>query len=169
MSKPERKLHPSGISKARTWRGHSRRRAAGRRSCRGRAWWTGRELAAACPGRSCSIWKPWRLWPRGRCSTSQPSTGSTWRCGAGGCWCLGGWERRRSPSWKGKQGSAQFRSSLQDTFVSHRACLPKAGNVLRFSNTQALFINELGSSVSIFYPHFTTSPIITGIVYIIPS
>lgn len=102
ISTPGRKRHPDVISKARTWRGHNQKMAGGIRSCTGQAWWTGREWAIACPGRNYSIWKLWRPWPRERCNTSRPSTGSTWMCGVEGYWCLGGWGRRRSPSWKEK-------------------------------------------------------------------
>ena len=98
ISTSERKLCPKGIAKVRTWRGHNQKMVGGTRSCTGRAWWTGRGWARAFPGRSYSIWKPWRPWPQEHCSTSQPSTGSTWMYGAEGYWCLGGWERRRSPS-----------------------------------------------------------------------
>lgn len=98
ISTSERKLCPKQITKVRTWKGHNQKMVGGTRSCTGRAWWTGRGWARAFPGRSYSIWKLWRPWPQEHCNTSQPSTGSTWMYGAEGYWCLGGWERRRSPS-----------------------------------------------------------------------
>lgn len=119
ISTPGRKQQPNGISKARTWRGRNQKMAGGIRSCTAQAWWTRTGWAIACPGRNCSIWKLWRPWPQERCSTSRPSTGSTWMCGVEGCWCLGGWGRRRSPSWKEKHGSAQFKSSLHNKATQH--------------------------------------------------
>lgn len=165
ISTPGRKRHPGGISKARTWTGHNQKMAGAIQSCTGRAWWTGRGWAVACPGRSYLIWKLWRPWPQERCNTSRPSTGSTWRCGVEGYWFLGGWGRRRSPSWKEKQGSAQFQSSLhnkviQHLLISHHAYLLKAENVGPLSVHKRFFINKLDWPISIFCAHFIISPII---------
>lgn len=139
ISTPERKLCPKEIAKARTWRGHSRKMVGGTRSCTGRAWWTGRGWATAFPDRRYSLWKIWRPSPQERCNTSQPSPGSTWMCGAEGYWCLGGWERRRSPSWKEKQSSAHHGASLpnrvtQSVFILYHAYLPKAESVFATFN-----------------------------------